>query len=107
MAARTHEGRRGIDHWFKDVAPSTELRRWYGHEPARWDAFRAKYRAELEARPDALTPLRALAARGSVTLVFAARDEARNGAVVLRELLEGGDVPRPEGAPPRRPGGGR
>lgn len=91
-----------VDRWLKDVAPSHELRRWYGHDPARWEEFRARYRAELEARPEALLPLRELAARGPVTLVFAARDEARNSAVVLRELLEGGAVPRPKrGAMPR------
>ncbi len=76
-----------IDHWLKDVAPSTGLRKWFGHDPARWDVFRARYRDELRARPEALEPLRELCAKGPVTLVFAARDQERNSAVVLRDVL--------------------
>jgi uncharacterized protein YeaO (DUF488 family) len=80
-----------IDHWLKDVAPSSELRRWFGHEPARWDEFRRRYRAELAARPEGMAELRRLAAKGPVTLLFAARDEAHNNAAALAELLaEGG-----------------
>ena len=89
-----------IDRWLKDVAPSHELRRWFGHDPARWHEFRERYRAELAARPEAVRGLRELrelaaAQGGPVTLVFAARDGAHNGAIVLRELLAEGDVPRP------------
>lgn len=78
-----------IDRWIKDLAPSTELRRWFGHDPTRWDEFRRRYRAELSQRSDLLDELRALAKRGRLTLVFGARDELHNQAVVLRDLLAG------------------
>lgn len=87
--------RAALTAWLRDVAPSHELRRWFGHEPSRWPAFREKYRAELEQQPDALAALRDLARRGPLTLLFAARDEAHNEAVVLREvLLERGHAQR-------------
>ena len=76
-----------LDHWLKEVAPSPELRRWYDHKPERWPEFQKRYRAELEARSEALEALRELCAEGSVTFVFAARDEERNSAVVLQALL--------------------
>ena len=75
--------------WCKDAAPSTELRQWFGHEPARWDEFRRRYRAELRGNDAALAPLRDLASQGPVTLLYAARDERHNEAVVLRDVLEG------------------
>lgn len=74
--------------WLKDAAPSDALRRWFGHDPDRWDAFRTKYRAELARREDVLAQLDALRRRGPLTLVYSARDEAHNQAVVLREVLE-------------------
>jgi uncharacterized protein YeaO (DUF488 family) len=77
------------DLWLKDVAPSAGLRRWYGHDSRRWTQFRDKYRAELARRPDLLRMLHDLRRRGAVTLLFAAHDEARNNAVVLREVLQG------------------
>ena len=76
-----------LDHWLKEVAPSPELRRWYDHRPERWPEFQERYKAELEARPEPLQALRRLCAEGPVTFVFAARDEARNSAVVLQKLL--------------------
>jgi uncharacterized protein YeaO (DUF488 family) len=79
-----------LDEWLKDLAPSHELRRWYGHEPSRFGEFRARYRRELHSEP-ARTALAALArrgARGRVTLVYSAHDEARNNAVVLAQELE-------------------
>ncbi len=76
-----------IDRWIKDVAPSTELRKWFGHDPIRWDEFRRRYQAELAHRPEALDELRALAKEGRLTLVYAAHDELHNEAVVLRDLL--------------------
>ncbi|MBE3589949.1 MAG: DUF488 domain-containing protein [Firmicutes bacterium] len=81
-----------VDAWLRDVAPSDELRRFFGHDPARWEEFRARYRVELEApeRAAALEQLRAWAAQGRVTLLFAARDAERNNAVVLKERLEEG-----------------
>lgn len=78
-----------IDVWLKDVAPSTELRKWYGHDPARFAEFRRRYEAELEAEPAraALTELRELAQNNRVSLVFAAHDSALSNAAVLRDLL--------------------
>jgi uncharacterized protein YeaO (DUF488 family) len=79
-----------IDHWMKDVAPSAGLRRWFAHDPARWDEFRRRYRAELAAHPDALAELRRLAEGRTVTLLFAARDADHNNAVALRDMLGDG-----------------
>ncbi len=78
-----------IDQWLKEIAPSTGLRQWFGHDPARWREFRRRYAAELRACPDALRDLRERARRGPITLIYAARDEAHNDAVVLREVLLG------------------
>ncbi len=77
-----------VDFWLKDAAPSDTLRRWYGHEPRRWESFSAKYRAELAQRTEPLRLLDELRRRGRVTLIYGARDAARNHAVVLREVLE-------------------
>lgn len=76
-----------IDQWMKDVAPSTELRQWFGHDPERWSEFRRRYRAELAHQSDLLKELRAIARSGRLTLVYSARDERHNQAVVLRERL--------------------
>lgn len=76
-----------IDHWIKEVAPSATLRRWFGHEPARWDEFRRRYGRELKEHQKELNELRGLARHGAITLVYAARDQAHNEAVVLRDLL--------------------
>jgi len=78
-----------IDLWIKSLAPSTALRKWFGHDPARWPEFRRRYAAELRDHPDELAELRARARRRTVTLVFAARDELHNDAVVLRNILLG------------------
>jgi uncharacterized protein YeaO (DUF488 family) len=78
-----------IDVWMKEIAPSTELRRWFGHRAERWPEFRRRYAEELRRRPELVEDLRALARKGPITLVFAAHDQARNDAVVLRELLLG------------------
>ena len=72
--------------WMKDVAPSDALRRWFGHQPERWEEFRRRYREELTGNP-AVDVLRKLAAEGPLTLVYGARDEAHNDAVVLAERL--------------------
>lgn len=79
-----------IDLWLKEIAPSTELRRWFGHEPARWPEFRARYTREVHAHADALAQLRTLAQQGAITLVYSAHDTEHNDAVVLREILQGG-----------------
>jgi uncharacterized protein YeaO (DUF488 family) len=76
-----------IDRWVKDVAPSTELRRWFGHDPNRWVEFRRRYKAELAHKSELLGELRAIARNNTLTLVFAARDELHNEAIVLRDVL--------------------
>jgi uncharacterized protein YeaO (DUF488 family) len=73
--------------WVKDVAPSSELRRWYGHDPEKWPEFRRRYERELDANPEAWRPLLEAAAAGDVALGYSARDESRNSAVVLRDYL--------------------
>lgn len=78
-----------IDLWVKDIAPSTALRQWFAHDPARWPQFSQRYAAELRRHRKELADLRAQARRRIVTLVFAARDERRNDAVVLRNVLLG------------------
>lgn len=75
-----------IDHWLKDVAPSDELRRWFGHDPARWAEFQRRYKAELSHNA-ALDELRSLARKERLTLVYSAHDEAHNQAVVLKDVL--------------------
>lgn len=74
--------------WLKDIAPSPELRRWYGHDLDRWREFQKRYRAELAGKQDVLDQLRALRKRGPVTLVFAAKDEQHSSAAVLKDVLE-------------------
>ena len=76
------------DLWLRELAPSAGLRRWYGHDPRRWEEFRRRYRAELEHAPHALRTLRELRRRGRVTLLFAARSREQNNAVVLRDFLD-------------------
>ena len=77
-----------VDLWLKDVSPSPELRKWYGHEPAKWEEFCKRYRAELDANPDGVAQLREVCAAGVVTFVFAAKDEQRNSAVVLKSYVD-------------------
>jgi uncharacterized protein YeaO (DUF488 family) len=77
-----------IDLWLKDLAPSTELRQWYGHDPARWPQFRKRYQAELKSKGDLLALLKYVTQEKTVTFVYAASDEERNSAVALKEFLE-------------------
>lgn len=77
-----------LDEWAKDVSPSPALRRWFGHDPAKWPEFRRRYVAELRANRTAWRPLLAAARRGRVTFVYAARDPARNSAAVLKAFLD-------------------
>lgn len=72
--------------WLKDIAPTNELRRWFGHDPEKWTEFKERYLKELQDKPE-VGKLRELAATQTVTLIFAARDEGHNEAVVLRDLL--------------------
>lgn len=79
-----------LDAWLRDVAPSNDLRHWFGHDPARWDEFQARYRRELGDAPhrEALAQLRERAQHGTLTLLFATKDTEHNSALVIREALE-------------------
>jgi len=83
-----------IDHWLKEIAPSHELRRWYGHDPAKWDAFRDRYFEELNSQQARVAELRELARKVPVTLVFSSREPRINNAAALKEYLE--NLPGPE-----------
>jgi len=74
--------------WLKEVAPSTELRRWFAHDPEKWDEFRQRYREELTHKGDLIGLLKRKAKAGTITLVYAARDEEHNGALVLQQFLQ-------------------
>jgi uncharacterized protein YeaO (DUF488 family) len=78
-----------LDEWIKEIAPSTELRTWFGHDPRRWDEFRKRYRAELAEHTEVLNDLRRRARKGPITLVYSARDEIHNDAIVLRNVILG------------------
>ena len=80
--------RAAVDLWLKDVAPSTELRKWFGHDPAKWPEFRRRYREELRGRPAELEQLRRLAGEGAVTFVYGSKDAEHNSATVLRAVVE-------------------
>jgi uncharacterized protein YeaO (DUF488 family) len=77
-----------IDLWLKDAAPSTELRKWFGHDPEKWQQFRRRYAAELKEKVDVIKMLKQKAKKGRVTFVYAAHDEEHNGALALKEFLE-------------------
>ncbi|HEV2212161.1 MAG TPA: DUF488 family protein [Gammaproteobacteria bacterium] len=77
-----------VEHWLRDIAPSTALRKWYGHDPARWPEFQRRYARELKAQPGALQELRALLkAHTTVTLLFSSKEEKLNNAVALKAYL--------------------
>ena len=78
--------RAAVAEWLPEVAPSTELRRWFGHDPSRWGEFRLRYREELAANPR-VAELASIAGSGTLTLVYSARDEEHNQAVVLAEVV--------------------
>lgn len=78
-----------IAKWAKETAPSTDLRKWFGHDPARWDEFRQRYVEELRRHPDELGELRDMARQGTITLVFSTHDAVHNNAIVLRDILLG------------------
>jgi uncharacterized protein YeaO (DUF488 family) len=82
------KARAALDLWMKDVAPSPELRKWFGHDPAKWEQFERRYWKELQGRKETVDLLRHKARQGTVTLVYAARDEEHNGAVALKCVLE-------------------
>jgi uncharacterized protein YeaO (DUF488 family) len=82
--------RAALDGWLQELGPSTELRRWYGHDAARWQEFGRRYREELRARRPLIESLRRLATGRRVTLLYASRDPVRNNAQVLKQLVEAG-----------------
>lgn len=84
-----------VDLWLKEAAPSTELRKWFGHEPAKWEEFRQRYGQELRQQPAALGRLAELIDNGPVTLLFGAREERFNDAVALREFMLAREKPSP------------
>ena len=89
-----NKARAAVDLWLKEIAPSVELRKWFAHDPAKWLQFRQRYWKELNERHESVDLLRRMAREGTVTLVYAARDEQHNSAVALKEFLER--------SPPRR-----
>jgi uncharacterized protein YeaO (DUF488 family) len=76
-----------VDQWLKEVAPSDALRRWFAHDPGKWNEFRRRYFAELEGTPDAWRPIVEAARRGTVTLLYSARDTQHNNAVALKDYV--------------------
>ena len=77
-----------VDLWLKDIAPSTELRKWFGHDPDKWKSFRGRYETEIRHNQDLIKVLKQKAREGTITLVYAARDEKHNEALVLKRFLE-------------------
>jgi uncharacterized protein YeaO (DUF488 family) len=77
-----------LDLWLKEIAPSSELRKWFGHDPHKWRAFRRRYESELKRHAQPVALIKSKARHGVVTLLYGARDQERNEAVVLKELLE-------------------
>ena len=82
--------RAAVDLWLKDVAPSTKLRQWFGHDPDKWNDFQARYRKELKEKEDSLKVLKQKSKDGTVSLLYGARDEEHNEAIVLKLILDGG-----------------
>ncbi len=76
-----------IDHWLRDVAPSNRLRKWFSHDPAKWEEFRKRYTKELDSNPEAVADLCKLLSKRKVTLLFAAKDAEHNNAVAIRDYL--------------------
>ena len=79
-----------VDLWLKDIAPTTELRKWFGHDPARWKEFQVRYRKELRADKEAVNLLKQKSKEGTVTLVYGAKDQEHNEALVLQQMLDRG-----------------
>jgi uncharacterized protein YeaO (DUF488 family) len=77
-----------IDLWLKEITPSTELRQWFAHDPAKWKEFKSRYRKELREKAEAIQLLQEKAREGTITLLYAARDQEHNSALVLKDYLE-------------------
>jgi uncharacterized protein YeaO (DUF488 family) len=82
------KARAKVDLWLKEIAPSVALRKWFGHEPSKWGDFKRRYSAELERNRDQVALLKREIAAGKVTLIYGAKDQEHNAAVVLKEFLE-------------------
>jgi len=80
--------RAAVDYWAREIAPSTALRRWFNHDPAKWEAFRERYREELQGKSSELHDLTQKSGRRTMTLLFAAKDTEHNQAVVLKDVLD-------------------
>jgi uncharacterized protein YeaO (DUF488 family) len=78
----------GVDLWLKEIAPSTELRKWFAHDPEKWKSFRGRYETEIRHKEDLIKVLKQKAREGMITLIYAARDEKHNEALVLKQFLE-------------------
>jgi uncharacterized protein YeaO (DUF488 family) len=78
-----------LDAWLKDAGPSTALRKWFSHDPAKWTEFRRRYFRELDSRPEAWQPIASAARRGTVTLIYSSHDTEHNNAVALQEYVQG------------------
>ncbi len=78
--------------WLKEIAPTTELRKWFGHDPDRWEEFRDRYIKELEKNTDAVQKLREMAKHRTITLIYASRDQQHNEALVLKQFLQPGGI---------------
>ena len=76
-----------IDEWFKEIAPSDELRRWFSHDPSKWQEFKDRYKRELQGKREEIERIRKEADKGTVTLLFSAKDTEYNNAVVLKEVI--------------------
>jgi uncharacterized protein YeaO (DUF488 family) len=87
-----------VAQWFKDVGPTTELRKWFGHDPDKWTTFRRRYFRELDTRPETWRSILAAARRGQVTLVYSSRDVEHNNAVALQQYLRRRMRPQPRRA---------
>ncbi len=81
-----------VDVWLKEIAPTTELRKWFNHEPAKWPEFKKRYRSEMSKNTEALAALKRYLANGKVTILYGAKDEDHNEAVVIRQYLSGKDM---------------
>lgn len=77
-----------MDEWLKDIAPSSELRKWFSHDPEKWEGFRERYRKELKDKSDLIGKIRGESKKGTVTLLFSAKDKEHNNAVVLKEVID-------------------
>ena len=78
----------GVDLWLKEIAPSTELRKWFDHDPEKWKRFRGRYETEIRHKDDLIKVLKQKAREGTITLIYGARDEKHNEALVLKQFLE-------------------